>query len=152
MESGIDEMQMFDLARTGDTKLLAYVAAGLPVDLTNQRGDTLLMLAAYYGHVDLVRGLLRPPAPTRGDVSVGKSTGANPNRLNGKNQSILAGAVFKGEVEVVRVLVEAGADPLAGTPSAEDTANIFSAQDTYADLFAAAPGRGKGATPAPNEV
>jgi hypothetical protein len=43
--------KLFGLARAGDTEALrAYVEAGVPVDLTNGKGDTLLMLAAYYGH------------------------------------------------------------------------------------------------------
>lgn len=192
---------MFDLARAGDLTLLSYIAAGLPADLTNQRGDTLLMLAAYHGHLPLVRGLLSPPpAPKLASGTVmgtGTGTGsdktsntpstdtaaqategkegaerkdaaghdaaaarrpvrlvqpADPNRLNGKGQSILAGAIFKGEVEVARALVEAGADPLAGTPSGAETARLFSAEETYGPLFASAPGRGKGGVPAPQEV
>ena len=40
--------RMFDLARAGDAdELAAYVAEGLPPDLTNDKGDTLLILAAY---------------------------------------------------------------------------------------------------------
>lgn len=48
-----------------------------------------LMLAAYYGHADLVKLLIQH--------------GADPNRLNDKNQSPLAGAVFKKEDEVIDV-------------------------------------------------
>ncbi|KAI0263528.1 hypothetical protein BC834DRAFT_886069, partial [Gloeopeniophorella convolvens] len=60
---------MFDAAREGNTELLlAAVDAGLPPNLTNDKGNTLLMLAAYAGHVPLVRGLLE--------------RGADPNRLN----------------------------------------------------------------------
>jgi hypothetical protein len=33
--------------------------------------------------------------------------------------------VFKGETEVVRALVDGGADPTAGQPSAVDTARMF---------------------------
>lgn len=47
------------------------------------------MLAAYHGHAPLVRLLLQ--------------YGANPNSLNDRGQSPLAGAVFKGESEVVEV-------------------------------------------------
>ncbi len=51
--------RMFDLARAGDTETLrAYVEAGVPVDLSNGKGDTLLMLAAYYGHAETVRMLV----------------------------------------------------------------------------------------------
>ena len=47
--------QLFDLARQGATEQLeAYLGAGAPVDLTDPKGNTLLMLAAYHGHAGLV--------------------------------------------------------------------------------------------------
>ncbi|MDT0275314.1 ankyrin repeat domain-containing protein [Blastococcus goldschmidtiae] len=50
---------LVDLARQGETEVLAaYVDAGVPVDLTNDAGDTLLTLAAYHGHGDTVAALL----------------------------------------------------------------------------------------------
>ncbi len=104
--------KVFDLSRHGDTDTVAaYVNAGVPANLTNDKGDSLLMLAAYHGHPDTVRALL--------------SHGADPNRANDRGQTPLAGAVFKGEDEVVRVLVDAGADPQAGAPSAIETARMF---------------------------
>jgi hypothetical protein len=40
-------MKIFNLARAGDTAAVAaYVDAGVPVNLTNDSGDTLVMLAA----------------------------------------------------------------------------------------------------------
>lgn len=49
--------QFFDLARQGNTAAItAPLAAGLPANLTNDKGDTLLMLAAY--------ALPSPPHPT----------------------------------------------------------------------------------------
>lgn len=103
---------VFDMARTGDTaRLAAYVDAGVPVDIANDKGDSLLMLAAYHGHVSAVRMLLEH--------------GADPNVLNGRGQSPLAGAVFKAETEVVRTLLDGGADAEAGTPSARATAEMF---------------------------
>jgi len=39
--------RMFDLARAGETEALAeQIDAGLPVNLTNDKGDSLLLLAA----------------------------------------------------------------------------------------------------------
>jgi ankyrin repeat protein len=108
--------QVFDLARQGDTaKLAAYVDAGVPVNLTNARGDTLLMLAAYHSHADAVRALL--------------DRGAEPDRGNDRGQTPLAGAVFKGSQDVIDALLEAGADPAAGAPSAIDTAVMFGKED-----------------------
>jgi uncharacterized protein len=104
--------KIFDLARQGQTEaLVAYIDAGVPANLTNDRGDSLVMLAAYHGHAAAVRELL--------------ARGAEADRVNDRGQTPLAGAVFKGETDVVKVLVEAGADPAAGTPSAVDTARMF---------------------------
>jgi hypothetical protein len=104
--------KLFDFARSGDTEpLVEYIRAGVPVNLTNTGGDTLIMLAAYHGHADTVRALL--------------AEGADPNRVNDKGQTPIAGAVFKGETEVVTALFEGGADPAAGQPSAIDAAHVF---------------------------
>ena len=102
----------FELAREGDIEqLTAYIDAGLPVDLTNGSGDTLLILAAYHRHADLVRALL--------------ARGADHSRLNDRGQSALAAAVFRQDAEVVQVLLDAGADPALGRQSALATASVF---------------------------
>jgi uncharacterized protein len=104
--------KIFELARHGETDTVAaYVDSGVPPNLSNDKGDTLVMLAAYHGHPETVRALL--------------SRGADPGRVNDRGQTPLAGAVFKGEDEVVRVLLEGGADASAGQPSAIDTARMF---------------------------
>lgn len=116
--------KVFDLARQGDTDTVAaYVDAGVPVNLSNDRGDTLLMLAAYHGHVATVAALLE--------------RGADAARSNDKGQTPIAGAVFKNEAAVVRTLLAAGADPAAGQPSAIDTARMFGRGELLA-LFGAA--------------
>jgi ankyrin repeat protein len=113
--------KIFDLAREGDTDTVAaYVDAGVPVGLSNDRGDTLLMLAAYHGHDATVRALLE--------------RGADAGRGNDRGQTPIAGAVFKGETEVVRTLLAAGADPAAGQPSAIDTARMFGRKELL-ELF-----------------
>lgn len=104
--------QMFDLARAGERdQLSAYVEAGVPVDLTDAAGNTLVMLAAYHGHADTVQMLAR--------------AGADVDRVNDRGQTPLAGAVFKDEADVVDVLLKAGADPDAGAPTARETAAMF---------------------------
>ena len=51
--------RLFDWARSGDAATLAaYVDAGVPVNLTDTNGDTLVMLAAYYGHQSAVAALI----------------------------------------------------------------------------------------------
>ncbi|NEC67328.1 ankyrin repeat domain-containing protein [Streptomyces sp. SID9727] len=115
--------KVFDLARAGDADALAaYVDAGVPANLTNDRGDSLLMLAAYHGHAPAVTALA--------------ARGADPGRANDRGQTPLAGAVFKGEETVIRALLDAGADPAAGTPSAVDTARMFG-KDDLLELFGA---------------
>lgn len=105
-----------DFAREGDaTRLAAYVDNGVPVDLTDAAGNTLLMLAAYHGQVAAVCALVE--------------RGADVNRRNDRGQTPLAGAVFKGEDTVVWRLLEAGADIHAGSPSAAQTAELFGRGD-----------------------
>lgn len=100
------------LARDGVTgELAAFVDHGLPVDVQDEAGNTLLMLAAYHGHADTVAMLL--------------DRGADADRRNHRDQSPLAGALFKGEDVVVELLLEAGADLDAGTPSARAAAEMF---------------------------
>lgn len=102
----------FDFARAGDTeRLRAYVEQGVPVNLTDATGNTLLMLAAYHGHAEAVGALV--------------ALGADPDRTNDRGQSPLARAIVKGEDDVVRVLLSAGADPDVGTPSAREIAEMF---------------------------
>jgi uncharacterized protein len=111
--------KVFNLARQGDTNTLAaYVDAGVPANLSNDKGDTLVMLAAYHGHPQTVSALLE--------------RGADPDRPNDRGQGPLAGAVFKGEREVIEVLLDGGADPTVGTPSAVDTARMFGLDDLVA--------------------
>ena len=102
----------FDFARAGDTERLgAYIEHGVPANLTDATGNTLLMLAAYHGHADTVSALV--------------DLGADPDRTNDRGQSPLGGAIFKGEDDVVAALLVAEADLDVGTPSAREAAKMF---------------------------
>jgi uncharacterized protein len=102
----------FELARNGETEqLIEYVDAGLPVNLTNSSGDTLLILAAYHKHADLVRALLE--------------RGADHARVNDRGQTALASAVFRQDEPIVTALLGAGADPELGPKSAVEIARFF---------------------------
>jgi uncharacterized protein len=104
--------RLFDFARAGQVdELVGYVDAGVPVELTDASGNSLLMLAAYHGHTSVVRALAE--------------RGADVDHVNDRGQSPLAGAVFKGEDAVVEALLAVGADPHAGAPSAAETAAFF---------------------------
>lgn len=86
----------FQHARAGEAAQLAWMlGAGLPANLANERGDTLLMLASYNGHLEATQVLL--------------DHGADPERVNDRGQTPLAGAAYKGDVGMVRLLLEAGA-------------------------------------------
>ena len=127
MDSEIDDdvvefaHRMFDLARDGDAATLAAnLAAGLPADLTNHTGDTLLMLAAYHDHPGAVRVLLE--------------AGADTGRINDRGQTALGAAVFRRSAQTVALLLAAGADPALGSPSAVDVARFFDLPEMLAQL------------------
>jgi len=128
--------RIYDAARTGQTEIFEQaLPAGLPVNMMNEKGDSLIMLASYHGHTPLVTLLLRH--------------GANANSLNDRGQSPLAGAVFKGESEVVEALLAGGADPDYGTPSAMEAIVLFRQEEQWRGKFEAAPGKGKAVAPLP---
>src|SRR6476646_9186860 len=113
--------RIFDWARGGDAAMLAaYLDAGVPVNLTNTNGDTLVMLAAYYGHDSAVAALI--------------ARGADVDRHNNRGQTPLAGAVFKNDITIIDLLLSADADPLAGSPSALETARFFEREELARQL------------------
>ena len=89
-----------DAARQGEAAVLRpMLEAGLPINLRDEKGNTLLMLAAYHGH-----------APT---VALLIDQGADPDARNDRDQTPLAGVAFKGHLAVARQLLAGGADPQA---------------------------------------
>ena len=114
IDPGVIELaqRVFGLARAGETEeIAAYLDAGVPANLTNEKGDTLLILAAYHDHPGTVAALL--------------ARGADHSRANDRGQTALAAAVFKQSTETVGHLLGAGADPDAGGPTARQTAAFF---------------------------
>lgn len=92
---------MFDLARDGKTQnLLDLIDQGIPVNLTNSKGDSLLILAAYNDHSELVSGLLQRDA--------------DPDRMNDRGQTALSCAVFRQNEDITVQLLQAGADAHLG--------------------------------------
>ena len=92
-----------------------------PTTLAQEPYFSQLMLSTYHGHAPLSRLLL--------------SHGADPNRLNDRGQSPLAGAVFKDEKEIVDILLEAGANVDLGHPSAWETVELFKKTEEYGEKF-----------------
>lgn len=114
----------FDLARDGDLQLAHLVDEGLPVNLTNAKGDTLLILAAYHQHDALVSALL--------------ARGADTERVNDNGQTALASACFRRNAEIVSSLLRAGADPATGERSALAICEFFALPEML-ELLRAAP-------------
>jgi ankyrin repeat protein len=114
--------RLFDAARSGDAAMLAaYIDAGVPASLTNTNGDTMVMLASYYGHESAVAVLI--------------ARGADVDRHNNRGQTPLAGAVFKNDSTIVELLLSADANPLAGSPSALETARFFERDELTRQLL-----------------
>lgn len=102
----------FEYARNGDLDpLVQMLDAGVPVNLTNSAGDTLLILAAYHLQADVVRELL--------------ARGADHGRINDRGQTALAAAAFRQHQGIVSDLLDAGADPELGPKSAVAIATFF---------------------------
>ncbi len=91
------QQMALDFARQGETaQLLEMVRHGLPVNLADHKGSSLLMLATYHGNVETARMLLH--------------NRADPDRRNDHGQTPLGGAAFKGYEDVVALLLDHGAD------------------------------------------
>ncbi len=86
-----------DFARNGESEpLSAMLDAGMPVNLSDARGNSMLMLAVYHGHLEAAKTILQ--------------RGAEVDRRNGHGQTPLGGAAFKGYEELVHLLLQHGAD------------------------------------------
>lgn len=75
--------EVFQLARSGDAPtLIRLLEKGLPPNMSNHKGDTLLMLAAYHGHVEATKTLLE--------------AGADPDKYNDMAQTPLGWVHLQG--------------------------------------------------------
>lgn len=91
------EVEALQAARCGDWEgLRRLLELGMSVELGDEKGNRLLMLAAYHDRLEVVRGLL--------------AMGADADGRNARGHTPLAGVAFKGYVEVARELLRAGAD------------------------------------------
>lgn len=89
--------RIFQYSRAGFAQELAeMLEQGLPPNLRNDKGDSLLMLACYHGHHDAAQVLL--------------DHGGDPELVNDSGQTPLAGAAFRGNPAIVRLLLQYGAD------------------------------------------
>lgn len=117
----------FDLAREGRADELAeLLESGLPANLTNDNGDTLLILAAYHRQRAVVDLLLAHHADTA--------------RVNDRGQTALGSAIFRQDADIVTALLDAGADPDLGGQSAWAICDFFHLDEMRALLDAHRPG------------
>lgn len=115
----------FDLARQGRTGPLGeMIDAGVPIDLLNPRGDTFLIVSTYAEQEHTVADLVR--------------RGAALNIANANGQTAVSCAVFRKNETLLRMLLDAGADPDAGGLSAAAIADQFklSGMRTILDEYA----------------
>ncbi|WP_158685529.1 ankyrin repeat domain-containing protein [Microbacterium halophytorum] len=89
-------MDLYTFARTGDRVLLQEIDDGYNVNSVNENGDSLLLLAAQGGHVELVRGLI--------------ARGADLAHRNHRGVTPVIAAASRGHHDVVESLVHAGAE------------------------------------------
>lgn len=109
------DQMVFEAAKTADSvSILRYLKDGGDINLKNAQGHSLLMLAAYYGHVELCQALVQ--------------AGADVNSRDHFSNTILMGVSFKGHTQVAKLLIENGAD-INALNKGEQTALM------YAQLF-----------------
>lgn len=105
MEATINELNRYeelqlialDYARHGQTEdLKLMLNAGMPVNLSDHKGNTLLMLASYNGNEETTKLLV--------------DFGAEIDKKNDRGQTPLAGVCFKGYFEITKILANAGAN------------------------------------------
>lgn len=107
---------VFDLARENKpVALKSLFDQGVPVDLTNAKGDTLLILAAYHEHAEMVQLLI--------------NEGADLDRLNERGQTALVCAVFRNNLPIARMLLDAGADETLGSQTPAQVAEFFNLEE-----------------------
>ena len=117
-DSGPAAEDAFETARQGDAvRLRQALVAGLAAGASNPAGDSLLMLAAYHGHEDVVALLLEH--------------GADPDTSNVRGQHPLAGVCYRGHAAIAHRLLEAGANP-EGSVSAARSPLMYAAMYNHA--------------------
>jgi len=86
-----------NFAREGNTQeLKKMLTAGINVNLSTHKEDSLLMLASYNGNYETTKLLIE--------------NNADLNKVNAREQTPLEGVCFKGDLDIVKLLIENGAD------------------------------------------
>jgi len=157
MIAGLEgEEAMRQAALEGNTDLVfTMIRDGARVNAMNPEGQTALMLAAYNGHTEIVRKLLGSDAaieqrdlagrtallyastgPFAETVQLLLDNGAEPNIIDSEEHfSPLMYAASEGNLEVVKVLMEAGADHTLKDVDGDD-AKTFALQAGHSEVAA----------------
>jgi len=144
----------FDAAEGGDlTAVTAVLEQGMPADQRDEFGNTMLMLAAFNGHDEVIKTLLEAGAGVRHENNEGRTalmfastgpfpatvrllfeTGADVNATdNVEHFTPVMFAASEGLSPIVDILIEAGADPTM-TDTDGDTAADFARQRGFIAL------------------
>lgn len=109
------QARLFAAARDGNlNELRAALAQGAAASERDDRGNTALILAAYYGHAPLVDALLL--------------AGADPNAGDGvRGNTALMGAIFKGDEATAKRIIDAPGADVNAKNKAGQTAAMFAA-------------------------
>lgn len=94
-----NEPDIFDFARSGDLRGFATIISDSPdinLNAKNHRGYSALMLAVYNSQQDFCEALLR--------------CGADANSSDTMGNSLLMGAAFKGNLAILKLLLQYGAN------------------------------------------
>jgi ankyrin repeat protein len=114
--------RVFQYARMGHAEELAELfGQGLPANLRNDKGDSLLMLAAYNVQAEATRVILE--------------AGGDPELANDRGQTPLAGAAFKGDRDIASLLLAHGA-AVDGTGTGSRTALMTAAMFNRTEMVA----------------
>ncbi|MFT7003715.1 MAG: ankyrin repeat protein [Sulfurimonas sp.] len=90
------QVMALDFARVGETsELQKMIEAGISVNLSTHKDDSLLMLATYNGNYETAKMLIEHNADL--------------DRVNQREQTPLDGVCFKGDFEIVKLLISSGA-------------------------------------------
>lgn len=134
LSTGQSFEQLLKGVNQGDTKTVAaYLGQGLDPDTADLDGNSILMIAARLGHQDLVSLLIsrkasvtrRSPhgdtalmmASLKGHLAIAKLLVANGAQVSHAGWTPLHYAAFEGRAEVVKYLLEKGADKNSPAPN-----------------------------------
>jgi uncharacterized protein len=148
-------LSLLDAAESGDgpTALRLLSVKGTDVNATDADGSTALMYAAANGDLELVRGLIKAGANVKLASQLGTSAiteaailgsarildallraGADPNYKTPNGETPLMAAGRSGKIDAAKVLLEAGADINAKETWGGQSALMWAAAQSQADM------------------